>query len=133
LHTHESYACVVDSITREPAPVPTHAESEALSRALAEAAGVCFGAESLPKHIPAHEPLPQGLPVMIWASLLAFATVASVLALHVMGYFSFTAAAHAIGPVPIALVVVVTIFVTSFVPIAVASRRRPLNGMTFRR
>lgn len=129
----ESYACVVDSIVREPAPVPTLSESEALSRALASEAGICFGAKSPPKHIPAHEPLPQGLPAMIWASLLAFATVASVLALHVMGCFSFTATARAIGPAPIALAVVVTIFVTSFLPIAVAARRRPLNGMTFRR
>src|SRR5450759_958830 len=30
--TYESYACVVDSITRESAPAPTSTESEALSR-----------------------------------------------------------------------------------------------------
>ena len=124
---HEGYACVVDSIVREPAPVPTLSESEALSRALAQVQSV--GQTTTP----AREPIPQGLPAMIWASLLAFATVAGVLALHAAGCFSFVATARAIGPAPIALAVVVTIFVTSFLPIAVAARRRPLNGMTFRR
>jgi anti-sigma factor RsiW len=124
---YESYACVVDSITQESVPVPTLAESEALSRALAQVEPVGHASTQ------AQEPLPQGLPAMIWASLLAFATVAGVLALHAAGCFSFAATARAIGPVPIALAVVITVIVTSFLPITVAARRRPLNGMTFRR
>ncbi len=119
---YESYVCVIESVAGEPAPVPTRAESAALSRALARV-----------ETASPREPLAEGLPAMIWASLLAFAVVACVLGLHVAGCFSLVAAARAIGPAPIAVAVVMTVFITSFVPIAVASRRRPLNGATFRR
>jgi anti-sigma factor RsiW len=119
---YESCVCVIDAIARDPMPVPTRAESEALSRALA---GL--------QRTPSREPLPQGLGALMWASLLAFAAVATVLALHVAGYFSLAATVRTIGPAPIALAAVITLIVTSFLPIAVAARRRPLNGMTFRR
>lgn len=122
--SYETYARLVAAIEQEPELTPTVWESEALSRALGE---VAQPAKS------AREALPQGLPALIWASLAAFVVVASILALQVSGCLSLVSAARSVGPAPIALAVVVTIFVTSFLPIAVAARRRPLNGMTFRR
>lgn len=124
---YESYACLVSSIEGRPIACPTSAESQALSRALAQVvpAGHTTGAS--------HEPLPQGLPALVWGSVMAFVVVASVLSLQVWGCVNLISVARSIGPAPIALGIVITIFVTSFLPIAVAARRKPLNGMTFRR
>lgn len=121
---YEGYAGLVHAIEREFEISPTLCESESLSRALNQV---------VLRTKPASEHLPQGLPALIWASLAAFLVVASVLALQVLGCFSLANVIRAVGPAPIALVVVITVFVTSFLPIAVAARRRPLNGMTFRR
>ena len=63
----------------------------------------------------------------------AFALVATVLALQTFGVMDILAVVTSVGPLVIALTLVVVVFVTSFVPIAVTARRRPLNGMTFRR
>jgi anti-sigma factor RsiW len=123
----ESYTCVVGVIAEKHELCPTASESEALSRALAQVDPVRQQAKAAPR------PIPRGLPALIWGSLLAFVVIATVLALQTLGRYDFAAAIWAIGPARIVLAAVITVFVTSFLPIAVAARRRPLNGMTFRR
>lgn len=121
----EGYVGLVRSIEDEPESAPTALESEALSRALARVQPAGARVQ--------REPLPRGLPALMWGSFAAFVVVVSVLSLYVSGCFSLVGVARSIGPAPIAAAVAVTIFVTSFLPIAVAARRKPLNGMTFRR
>ncbi|MCE5322215.1 zf-HC2 domain-containing protein [bacterium] len=124
---YEKYACLVDEISRDAEPIPTLAESESLSQALAQ----------IPLHQqqtrPDAQPYSKGLPALIFGSLVVFCAIAVVLSLQVLGHFNLAAAIWSIGPAPITVFILVAIFVTSFLPIAVASKRRPLNGMTFRR
>ena len=120
---YETYVGLTDAMEREPVLCPTYSESQALFRALNEAE---WSAK------PVSEPV-KGLPALVLGSLAAFMVLASVLTLQVLGCFSLGNVARAIGPAPIAIVVVIILFVTSFLPIAVAARRKPLNGMTFRR
>lgn len=119
---YESYRILAGAIADEPDILPTRAESEAMARALANACPA-----------KARQPIPQGLPAMIWASILTFVLIVSTLALQVFGCVSLAGIARSIGPAPIAAAIVAIIFITSFVPIAAMAKRKPLNGMTFRR
>ena len=124
---YESYARIAIAMAREPELLPTARESEALVRALARTYPAARKAKAV------QDPLPGNLPVLIWASLLAFLAVASLLALQTLGRIDIAAALRAVGPAPIALGVAIFYILTSLLPIAVMARRRPLNGMTFRR
>jgi anti-sigma factor RsiW len=124
--TYETYAGLAAMISGESESRPTPAESEALTRALAE---VCNAPSRAGTQT---EPMP-GLPAMIVASVIAFVVIATTLALQTLGYISLVGIARAVGPAPIAAVVIFAIFVTSFLPIAAAAKHKPLNGMTFRR
>ncbi len=119
---HESYCTLAQAIEREAGVQPTLAESESLARALADACP----AET-------RQAIPEGLPAMIWASVLTFVLIVGTLALQVFGCVSLTDIARSIGPAPIAAAIIAIIFITSFLPIAAMAKRRPLNGMTFRR
>ncbi|MCE5314202.1 MAG: hypothetical protein ABFD49_00920 [Armatimonadota bacterium] len=123
----ESYACLVDTIACEPESHPTSAQSESLSRALARI--------DLPvkQTMPVGQPVAQGLLAMILGSMLAFVLIATVLTLQVLGSIDIVGAIWSHGPAPTIVFVAIAIFVTSFLPIAMTSKRRPLNGMTFRR
>ena len=122
----EEYRGLIGAIADEPLAIPTKAESAALAMALDRV-------RPCPSPAPAYaDPALQGLPAFAAACAVAFILVATILALHAFGAVSF-AAAGAIGWRAIAVTVTVIVFVTSFVPIAVTARRRPLNGMTFRR
>jgi hypothetical protein len=121
-------ACVriMDAIACQPVPVPSESESAALAEALA-------GVELCPPvERKVIEPVPQGFPAFLLASVLAFVAVATALALQMYGVVSVGSLVGRIGLPWIALMIVVTVFVTSFIPIAVTAHRRPLNGMTFR-
>jgi anti-sigma factor RsiW len=121
---YNSYTQLVSAMTAVPEPRPTTAESEALSRALAQV-------RPAPKTV--SEPLPRNLPILVWGSLVAFVAIAGVLALQAIGRIDLVSALLSIGPGRIAICVVIAIIITSFLPIAVTARRKPLNGMTFSR
>ena len=122
----EAYARVLDAIAAEPVATPSAAESAALAQALAQI-DLCPQAEQR-----STEPMPRGFPGFVLASVLAFVAIATVLALQRFGVVSIASLADSIGLRWIALTIVVIVFVTSFIPIAVTAHRRPLNGMTFR-
>ena len=120
----EGYGRLIGSLTSEPMMQPSGSESAALARALADA-GACH---------PAYRPTPTAnanqLLGFLLASIAVFAVIATVLALHVLGVVDFRSA---VGPAWIVSTWVIVVFVTSFLPIVVTSRRRPLNGLTFKR
>ncbi len=121
---YNGYLRLVSEIDQQPLVAPTPSESVALAQALDRAR---------PASRRASVPLPPGVPALIWGSIAAFFFVVSVLAMQLWGSLDLVGIARSVGPAPIALAVVITVFVTSFLPIAVAAKRRPLNGMTFRR
>ena len=121
----DEYQPEIDAIKGPPMLTPTASESVALSKALAEIAPALARTPERVK--------PEGLRGFVLASIAAFALVATMLALQTFGVVSIRSVVTSLGPLVIALALVVVVFVTSFVPIAVTARRRPLNGMTFRR
>lgn len=121
------YAVLVAAVGAAPVVAPTLDESAALAMALST---VRLG--GLPAK-PRTQQASAGLTGLMAASLAAFIAVATVLALQVFGTVDVVSAVMSIGPLRLALTAVVAVFVTTFVPIAVTARRRPLNGLTFRR
>ncbi len=122
----EDYRRLIGVIADEPVAVPSEAESAALALALDRVRPCPSPATRVA------DPGLQGLPAFAAACAAMFVIVAAILGLHTFGAVSF-AAVGVIGWRAIAVTVTVIVFVTSFVPIAVTARRRPLNGMTFRR
>lgn len=121
---YELYVSLVDDISHDSEQVPTSCEFQSLSQALA----------NIPLHQQHAGPdTPKGLPALVFGSLVAFVAIAAIISLQVLGHFNLVAAIRSVGFAPIICVVLIGIFITSFLPIAVASKRRPLNGMTFRR
>ena len=123
----QAYERVVHQICAETPVTPTEAESRALGDALA-------------KSRPPRAAAPQrafraaeGFVGFLAASVAVFAVVAVTLGLHAFGTINLLELCREIGFPVIAAVATVVVFVTSFIPIAVTARRRPLNGMTFRR
>ena len=123
----QAYTCVLNAITAEPLPTPSQTESAALAEALAHVE-LCPRTDRR-----GLESVPRGFPGFVLASVLTFVVIATVLALQRFGVVSIVALAGSIGLQWLALMAVVIVFVTSFIPIAVTAHRRPLNGMTFRR
>jgi len=119
------YMSIVETISNEAEAVPSASESAALAMALAQ---VRLGS---PAVRPVAAPAPQGLFAFLLASAAAFVMVAAVLALQTFGRINILALLGSVNPAALALAFVIIVFVTSFVPIAVTARRRPLNGMTF--
>lgn len=123
---YESYACLVGAIITEPETCPTASESAALAEALANVE-LCPRVERRMV-----ESVPQGFPGFVLASVLAFLVIVTGLGLQRFGVIDVLAAVRGVGLQWVALAAVVVVFVTSFIPIAVTAKRRPLNGMTFR-
>ena len=123
----EEYRALVSLIGDAPTLRPTLSESRALTRALA-AVPICR---------PALERIsPRRVYAFLgfaFASVIVFAAMVSVLALQLTGRIDVLAITSPLGRMRLVAIAVAIIFVTSFVPILVTARRRPLNGMTFRR
>jgi len=125
-HSLEAYSLLVEAIASEPQTIASSAESSALAAALDRAS---LAAK------PAREVSGQwqsGVPAFVTASLAVFVLMVAALTAQAMNLLDVRSLVeHGRLPV-VALMAVVIIFVTSFVPIAVTAKRRPLNGMTFR-
>jgi anti-sigma factor RsiW len=117
---------LVQAICDELRLAPTAHESAALTEALCR---ICPRAE------PARAPQmhPRDLAGFLATSLATFVIAVTVLLLQAFGIIDMLSVVKAVGPAAIAVSLTVIVFVTTFVPIAITARRRPLNGMTFRR
>ena len=122
-----AYECVVGAIANDPVACPNQAESAALAKAL-DRVDAC----RTPARRPA-EPALQGLPAFLAACVAAFLVVAGVAVVLAFRVTSIPVPVGVAGWAGVGVAVTVVVFLTSFVPIAVTARRRPLNGMTFRR
>jgi len=120
--TVASFDNLISAIASEPETMPSAFESAALAAALAQ----------FHVHRSAVAPALQEFSGFVLASVAAFAVVATVVALQSLGVVSVVSVVTAVGPAALALTVVAVIFISSFLPIAVTARRRPLNGMTFK-
>lgn len=120
----ELYSCLVDSISGSPMLIPTEAESFNLARSLKDV--------RLPSPIQ---------PRLTWRQLfervalavmciVSFVTVAFITLAIRNGQVSISAFANPIVLLPS---IVIIIFIVSFLPIFITARRKPLNGMTFKR
>jgi len=120
----EAYRSVAALIADEPVLTPTASESAALAQAL--------------DHIPMSAPKAQAvtrssreLAGFALATAAAFVFLVLVLGLQSIGKINLVSEIARFNPLTIAVSAVVIVFVTSFIPIMVTARRRPLNGMTF--
>jgi anti-sigma factor RsiW len=121
------YRALVSLIGDAPTLRPTLAESRALTMALA-AAPICRPTREWvsPRRV-------YAFLGFAFASLVVFAVIVSVLALQLTGRIDILAITSPLGSARLVAILVTVIFITSFVPILVTAKRRPLNGMTFRR
>ncbi len=122
---YESYKQIAHTIRDPEFMQPTSQESAVLNKALQEVIPV--------RHSEAVSALPQGMPALVFGSIAVFIVVATILALQVLGHINILNGLQQIGAVPLAVIMVITILVSSYLPIAITAQRRPLNGMTFRR
>ena len=125
--TLEGCRAVIGSIADESIISPTAAESAALAGALAR---VRLGRQ------PSREMMAvpaKGLLGFALATLAAFVLIALVLGLQAFGHVDIVWMIGSVNPIWIAAAAVLVVFVTSFIPIWVTARRRPLNGLTFSR
>jgi hypothetical protein len=118
----ESYRAAIKLLADEPMLSPSRSESAQLARALDRAA--VQGRVSIrPKEV-------LGFAV---ATALTFAFLVMVLGLQLLGRINIV---WMIGPLNVPKVVVSAVailIVTSFIPILITAKRRPLNGLTFSR
>ena len=121
------YEAVASELVGEPMASPSASESAALASALAK---VQLGRAPAPRPV---NPLPQGFGEFVAASLAVFGLVTALLVLQIRGAIDFRAILAGVGAFKALGAATVIVIVTSFVPIAITARRRPLNGMTFRR
>ncbi|GEM_PF-4086768 len=123
----EEYRMLAGLIGSEPTISPTLSESRELTKALA----------ALPIAGPARARISPrtvyGFLGFAFASVFVFAAMVPILALQLTGRIDIFALTSPLGSMRLVAVAAAIIFVTSFVPILVTARRRPLNGMTFRR
>lgn len=118
------YACFLTSISESPMIIPTETESINLSKSLKDV--------KLPAPVQPH---------LTWRQQLEH------IALVVMCIVSFAAVtmitwAIRSGQIPVSMitnpavllpVIIIIVFIISFLPIAITARRKPLNGATFKR
>jgi hypothetical protein len=125
----EFAACrlLVDAISDEPMLQASASESRALSKAM----------DRLPICRPEVRRSSTGsvfeLVGFALASIIVFVAIATVLGLQTVGRIDINTMLGSFRPFIVGLMMIVIVIVTSFLPIAVIARRRPLNGMTFRR
>ena len=119
------YVSIVETISCEAEAAPSASESASLAMALAQVKLESAVAQ------PVSAQVPQGFLGFVLASAAVFVLLAVVLALQTLGAIDIIAFVRSFNPAALALTFVIIVFVTSFVPIAVTARRRPLNGMTF--
>lgn len=125
--TLEGYRAVIGLIADEPVVSPTASESAAMASAVAS---VEPGRQRRVDRtaVPA-----KGLPGFALATLAAFVLIALVLGLQAFGSIDIVWLISFVNPVWIAVAAVLVVFVSSFIPIWITARRRPLNGLTFMR
>lgn len=121
----KAYGCIADRIMDEPTSVPTTSEAASLAKALS---AVSMVAAFAPR--PASRP-PQGLLGFVLASVLAFLAIAVTAGLQAFGHIDLMSVAESIGAPRLALAATIVIFVTSFIPVVVATRRRPVDELNF--
>jgi anti-sigma factor RsiW len=122
---YDAYAAVMAEIADEPFLRPTGRESRELSRALSRA--------RLDRHAACPASGRSQTLGFAAASALAFVFMVIALSLHVLGFIDILWMIKSVGLPMILGMAVGTVFVTSFIPIWVTARRRPLNGLTFSR
>jgi anti-sigma factor RsiW len=118
------YRSVAALIADEPALAPTASESAALAQAL----------DRIPMRTPKAQAVTRSsreLAGFALATVAAFAFLVILLGLQSIGRIDLVSGIARFNPLTIAVSAVVVVFVTSFIPIMVTARRRPLNGMTF--
>ncbi len=123
----EAYRAVISSVADEPVLSPSESESATVSAALAHAYVCPRGSRQARTRS-----LKQLLGFAL-VTVAVFVFIATVLGLQAFGHIDFIWMMGSINPLRIALSAVVVVFVTSFIPIWVTARRRPLNGLTFGR
>ena len=121
------YASVVEAIAGEPEALPSASESAALAAALD-----CVRPR-IASPRPATAESPQGFAAFLLSSFAVFVLMIAALVAQAFGVIDVVSVAGSVGPARIALAWVIIVFVTSFIPIVVTARRRPLNGLTFRK
>lgn len=122
----EEYRSVAALIADEPMLSPTASESAALAQAM----------ERIPMCAPKTQAVTRSsreLAGFALATVAAFAFLVLVLGLQSIGKIDLVSEIARFNPLTIAVSAVVVVFVTSFIPIMVTARRRPLNGLTFSR
>jgi len=123
----EEYRAVIKLITGEPCLVPTEQESLALAREI----GRIRLAQPMSER--ARERSAVEMFGLTLASVAAFLIISTVVALQAFGRINLLPEANPLVFAKIGLIALVFMMITSFVPIFVTARRRPLNGLTFRR
>jgi len=122
-----AYQSVIELIAAEPILGPNPAESASLASAL----------ERVPLRVQSSRPMnPRSVREFVGflaATIAVFAFMVIVLGLQVFGRIDILWMLSSVNPLSIVLTAVVVVFVTSFIPIWVTARRRPLNGLTFGR
>ena len=123
----EMQKALIGIVADEPMLAPSASESATLASALAN---VSLQPQVQNSFVPEQT---NGLAGLIFASVAAFMAIVTLLALQVLGYIDIGSLPSSLGYARSFALAVMVIIVTSFVPIAVTARRRPLNGLTFRR
>jgi cellobiose-specific phosphotransferase system component IIC len=118
--------CVVGAISDAPELEPTKVESAALSVALA---GVRLPEPAVKQR---DEDKASGFNGFVLASLAAFVLVAMLVSRQTITLSDIMSASLS-NVLTVTIPLFAIIFVTSFIPIVITAKRRPLNGMTFRR
>jgi anti-sigma factor RsiW len=122
----QAYSLMINAIASAPEIVASPMELSALAKALDSASLV---------EKPAPESDAQwqgGMQSFLKISAAVFALIVAALTAQAVGWLSVRSLSEYVKPPVVVLAAVIIIFVTSFVPIAVTAKRRPLNGMTFR-
>ena len=122
---HDNLKQIIVAVNESPMILPTHEESEALQKALQEVIPV--------KRQETESILPKELSTLVIGSLFAFFTVATILILQALKKIDIVGELLQIGAVPLAIIVIVTVLVTSLLPITITAQRKLHNGMTFKK
>jgi len=123
----ECYKAIIGAMVEEPQLKPSASEAAAMACALARVPMRQQASRQLTPRS-AYEFLAFAL-----ASAAMFAILAILLALQMFGRIDLISLPRPLGLLRVVGIVIVVIFVTSFLPIVVTARRRPLNGTTFAR
>jgi hypothetical protein len=123
---YESYKELISVVADEPVITPSASERESLNLALASV--------KLPQPVcPSEDRTAQGFLGFLLASIFAFIAIAGLLVTQKVSLNNLIASADPISVVKGFSTLGVVVFTTSFLPIVITARRRPLNGLTFRR